>query len=231
MNINNYEQIKNYLNDDTYLKSGKEVHAYKLNDEVIKIFHTDDNGIYERLSDEKLRFLATLKLKAFNQITGFITNDDGNIIGYKEKYLEDEEFNLENLYFSDEINKLINCLDDICDDIHTLSSAGFVIRDLNYNYFYKNGKITFTDMTSYTQYNTDVNYLKHKIYKDNLKTVNLFLIAFIIYNGYKKGDHNEYKLAYKSLQYHDSYCKNKFFGDVFKKMISVDDEYKNNKKV
>lgn len=231
MNNIKFEEIKELLNNNTLLTSGKETHVYELDNEIVKIFYEHPNYPFERLNNDALKLLATLDLKAFNNITGFILDNDDNIVGYKENKLVYEEFLTEHLYSSEKLYNLIVSLDNLKDDIILLSEKGFVIRDFAYNYFYENGKLTFNDMTSYQHFNTTNEFLLNKILNDNLKTVNIFLIGLLIYDGYKKGSQNEYTLTYKSLQYCDKYCKNKYFGDVFKEIYSIDDNYRETKKV
>lgn len=228
----NLEEIELYLNEKTYLNSGRETQIYFLDNEIYKLFYDNPNYTLERLNDNELRYLASLDLKAFNNIIGFIEkeeNDQVTIKGYKEKYLEHEQFQIEHLYSDKKLYNLIVSLDNIKDDIKLMSENGFVIRNIENDYFYKDGKITFNDMTSYIRHNN----ISSKEYKDllksNYKTMSIFLIGLIIYNGHKNKNGIEDDVISSVSKYYEKYCKDKYFGDVFKEMYSIDKDYRTKK--
>lgn len=229
----NLEEIAMFLNERTYLASGKEGKVYRLGDEVVKIFYDHNNDSFERLDDNRLRLLASLDLKAFNNITGFVEkceNDQTIIVGCKEKYLEHEQFQIEHL-FSNEIRyNLFSSLDDIKDDIKLLSEHGFIILEIENDYFYKNGKLSFSDMTSYMQ--EDVKGREYKeLLKRNYRVVSLFLIGLLIYNGYKNKNSIDDDKIISVKKYYEKNCKDKYFGDILKEMCSIEKNYRITKKV
>lgn len=229
----NLEEIEIFLNEKTYLASGKEGKVYRLNDEVVKIFYDETNSSFERLDDNRLRLLASLELKAFNNINGFVekcVNGQKIIVGCKERYLEHEDFQIEHIYSGDKRYNLFASLDDIKDDIKLLSSNGFIILEIENDYFYKNGKLSFSDMTSYMQ--EDVNSKEYKdLLKRNYRVVSLFLIGLLIYNGHKDKNGLEDDMIISVNKYYEKNCKDRYFGDVLKEMCSIEKDYRITKKV
>lgn len=55
-----------YINDDNFIKSGKEGNTYKVFHQVVKIFHKERKSPLPRISDEGLKKLIKLSLICFN---------------------------------------------------------------------------------------------------------------------------------------------------------------------
>lgn len=229
----NLEEIEIFLNDETYLASGKEGNVYRLGNEVVKIFYEENNDSFERLDDNRLRLLASLNLKAFNNINGFVEsckNGIKKIVGSKEKYLEHEQFQIEHLYSNEKRYNLFESLDDIKDDIKLLSSNGFIILEIDNDYFYKDGRISFSDMTSYMQ--EDVKGREYKeLLKRNYRVVSLFLIGLLIYNGHKDKNGLDDDMIPRVKKYYEKNSKDRYFGDVLKEMCCIEKDYRLTKKV
>ena len=103
-----YSNIKDKLNNETYIAEGKEVKCYDAYGKVIKIFHDERKSGLEMMSQEGLKKLSTLKLKHFNVPTEFVYDEDGNIIGYAEEKLEFEIPNFNN-YDTNYILNMLTC--------------------------------------------------------------------------------------------------------------------------
>lgn len=205
-----------YINNDNFIKSGKEGNTYKVFDQVIKIFHKERQSPLPRISDEGLNQLIKLSLKCFNNPIETLT-DEGCIIGTVENFLEEEELTVEHIAAS---------LDDLHEDIKTLSQYGFIIEDLFYNYMSSNGKLKFFDMTSYQYINTNVPFLLERIYKKNLDTINTFLTGYLMFGAFRKGQTNEYTKIYQATTYNKEHLKDKFFGDYVKQTKMEIESYK-----
>lgn len=212
-----YKDIKNILNNNYYLDVGKEVEVYRINDIVIKIFHKDRKSGLELISENGLKKLTKLKLNCFNSPKELIY-DNNRIVGYIEEYIEDNYLNLE---------LLKNNLDLLYEDILTLSNNGFIINDLQYNYLSNNNTFKFIDMTSYKYINIDniksdtaKEFMLNKILKDNIKTINIFLIGLLEYNAYRKDSEYELTKTNKAVMFNMEKCKDIYYGEYLKKQNS-----------
>ncbi|MCI8347799.1 MAG: hypothetical protein HFJ12_07690 [Bacilli bacterium] len=87
---NNYRnQLYNkYINNEHFIKSGKEGNTYKVFNQVIKIFHKKRKSPIPRISDGGLICCTT-------PIETLTKSED--IIGTVENFLEEEELTLENI--------------------------------------------------------------------------------------------------------------------------------------
>ena len=208
-----YKEIKNYLNNNNYLSSGKEVEVYKINNKVVKIFHKERKSDLERISAEGLERLTRLKLHCFNT-PQVIIYDNNKVVGYTEDYIEDNYLNKE---------LLRNNLELLYEDIINLSKNGFIINDIQYNYLSNNKDFKFIDMTSYNYYNIDnirseigKKTILKKILNDNINTINIFLIGLLEYDAYHKGEHYELTKTNKAVVFNLENCKNLYYGEYIK---------------
>lgn len=212
-----YSNIKDKLNDRTYIAEGKEAKCYDAYGKVIKIFHKERKSGLEMMSQEGLKKLSTLKLKHFNVPIDFVYDDEGNIIGYVEEKLEFEEANF-NKY---DINYTLNMLNEIKDDIRLLSDNGYQIDDLFYNYsFSLEGGLKFFDLTSYKYVDVKNDYLRDFYYKKNVGVFNTFFIGLVLFDAFKYGSDNEYTKIYKANEYINNNIKDEFIGDYLSKNIA-----------
>lgn len=195
-----------YINNEHFIKSGKEGSTYKVFNQVIKIFHKKRKSPIPRISDDGLKKLIKLSLICFNTPIETLTESE-TIIGTVENFLEEDELTVESIATS---------LDDLHKDIKTLSSNGFIINDLFYNYMSSNGKLRFFDMTSYQYINTTVPFLLERIYQKNIDTINTFLTGYLMFGAFRKGQSNEYTKIYQATTYNQKHLKGKFFGDYIK---------------
>ena len=202
-----YSNIDRYLTKNNFLDEGKEVSVYRLDDKVIKIFHSERLSPIEKISCEGLEKLITLNLKSFNNPKELIYKD-GEIVGYTEEYIEENKFSP---------NSLLNSLDDIYNDIMLLSRNGFVIQDLYYNYISNEKKFKFIDMTSYKYYKTNNEFLLNKILRDNINTVNIFIIGILYFDAFRKGSKNERTKILEAVMFNEEKCKDVFCGDYIRK--------------
>ena len=172
--------IKN-IKLDKIIGEGKESICYDYGDKVIKIFKEHRTSPFKRISDEGLIKLSTLDLKHFNKPIDIIY-DNGNVIGYTEEKLKIEDVNNINL----------EVLEEIKEDIITLSYSGFKIEDVFYNYTTSNN-FKFYDLTSFVYINSTKKELHDMYYKKNMMTINTFLVGFLMYDAYRHDSKYEIK--------------------------------------
>lgn len=197
--------LTNYIKEENKIGTGKEVSVYKYEDKVIKLFHKERLSNLERISDEGLTKLLTLNLQVFNKPLQLIYDENNKIVGYTEKYLEEEGINLE--WFNYDLIK---------EDLQLLSDNGFTLNDIFYNYIFSGGGVYFTDLTSYQYMNTSNEFLKQQIYKKNVALMNQFLVGFLVFDAFRKGNTYEYRKMYLASCYCEEHCKNCFYGDYLK---------------
>ena len=189
---------------------GKESICYDYGDKVIKIFKEHRTSPFKRISDEGLIKLSTLDLKHFNKPIDIIY-DNGNVIGYTEEKLKIEDVNNINL----------EVLEEIKEDIITLSYSGFKIEDIFYNYTTSNN-FKFYDLTSFVYINSTKKELHDMYYKKNMMTINTFLVGFLMYDAYRHGSKYEIKKTYKATEFINENLGNEYYGDYlenrYKKM-------------
>lgn len=199
-----YYEIVNYIQKENQIGDGKEVKVYSYQDKVIKIFHSVRKTSLPRISDEGLLKLSELSLHCFNTPIDIIDNED-HIVGYTEKFLEEKEVNFALIDF-----------DSIKEDLITLSTAGFCIEDLFYNYIFTDTNLWFIDLLSYRYLKTDSPFLKKQNLKKNIAVMNQFLIGLLLFNAFLKGKGNEYTKMYLANEYRREHCEDLFFGDYIK---------------
>lgn len=209
----NYEDIKDKINKENYISEGKQVKCYDFGDKVIKIFHDEIKSQLPMIKIEGLEKISNLQLKHFNKPLDFIY-DDNKLIGYTEKKLEINDFDI-----NIDINYFINVLDEIKEDVIVLSNNGFQIEDLFYNYSFSKGNLVFFDLISYKYINVKNDYLKDFILKKNIYIINVFLCGLIYFSAFTKGMKSEYTKIYKANMYVREHIKEKFFSDYFKENI------------
>lgn len=182
-------EVKGFINDNNLLGQGSEVSVYNYDDQVIKIFHQERKTAIERMSDEGLVKLLTLNLRTFNTPIEMIY-DNGKIVGYTEKKLNDEELNLATIDY-----------ESLHDDIITLSNNGYRLQDFYYNYMVSDGNFYFTDLTCFKYQDVKVDFLKEKFYKENIKEINRFLVGLHKFNCYRKGEETSITRTYLINEY------------------------------
>lgn len=195
--------IKN-IKLDKKIGEGKESICYDYGDKVIKIFKEHRTSPFKRISDEGLIKLSTLDLKHFNKPIDIIY-DNGNVIGYTEEKLKIEDVNNINL----------EVLEEIKEDIITLSYSGFKIEDVFYNYTTSNN-FKFYDLTSFVYINSTKKELHDMYYKKNIMTINTFLVGFLMYDAYRHNSKYEIKKTYKATEFINENLGNEYYGDYLK---------------
>lgn len=203
-NYIDYTQIKNLINDNNKIGTGKEVNVYLYGENVIKIFHQKRKSPFKRISNDGLIKLSNMDLKIFNKPIHIIINNN-DIVGYTEKYLKEQKINYDFIDF-DELKK----------EIYILSQNGFCLNDIFYNYIFCDNYFYFTDLTSYTYIDTKVEFLKNKFYEKNINLVNQFLVGLFEFNAFRKENSNEYTKIYLANEFCNNYLSNMYYGD-FKK--------------
>lgn len=189
---------------DKKIGEGKESTCYDYGDKVIKIFKENRTSPFKRISDEGLIKLSTLDLKHFNKPIDIIY-DNENVIGYTEEKLKIEDVNNINL----------EVLEEIKEDIITLSYSGFKIEDIFYNYT-TSDNFKFYDLTSYGYINSTKKELHDMYYKKNMMTINTFLVGFLMYDAYRHDSKYEIKKTYKATEFINENLGNEYYGDYLK---------------
>lgn len=124
-----YDSIKSFISEENVIGRGKEVTVYRYHDKVIKIFHLKRLSDFKRISNEGLIKLTELDLKVFNKPIDIIYEEQ-QIVGYTEKYLEEEDVDVEVIDY-----------EKIKEDLLCLSLQGFYLNDIFYNYIFRGGYI------------------------------------------------------------------------------------------
>ncbi len=200
-----YDDIQQFITEEFLISSGKEVCVYPYGEQVIKIFHPHRETTIPRISDDGLILLSELDLKCFNKPIAMIMDDD-RIVGYTEPFLEEQEFDPSHIDFN-----------SIMDDLVVLSSSGFQIEDLFYNYIDSGGNLYFTDLTCYKHVPIKVDFLKQKFLQQNMAVMNNFLIGILLFDAFHKGEKAEYTKVYLANEYRLKHCPNSYFGDLYQK--------------
>lgn len=200
----NGSDLNSYICKDNKIGEGKEVEVYQYQDKVIKLFKKERKTTISRISDEGLLRLTHLKLHAFNTPIDIIY-ENGSIVGYTEKYLEEKEIDFNRIDF-----------DLIKEDLFTLSENGFGIEDLFYNYIFTDTQLYFIDLTCYHYINTNVAFLKKQLFHKNIEIMNTFLIGLLLFHAFKKGAKCEYTKIFLANQYRMEHCEGQFYGDWIK---------------
>lgn len=184
---------------------GKESICYDYKDKVIKIFKENRTSPFKRISDEGLIKLSTLDLKHFNKPIDIIYDND-KIIGYTENklVLDDKNENIDE-----------NVLNELKEDIITLSYNGFKIEDIFYNYTTLDN-FKFYDLTSFGYINSTKKELHDMYYNKNIMTINTFLVGFLMFDAYRYGSKYEIKKTFKANEFINGNLGNEYYGDYLK---------------
>ncbi len=202
MAILEYDTIKSLCNPTNQLGSGKEVDVYHYQDKVIKLFHQERKTTLPRISDQGLIALSNVTLNCFLTPEDVIVQDE-EIVGYTEDFIEEKDIQIENIPY-----------DEIKADIETLSEQGFVLEDIFYNYLFTADKMVFNDLTCCRYIHTDNSFLKERILKKNMDTINIFLIGLTKFDAFRKGEKHEYTKMFLANDYRLNHCPDCFYGDV-----------------
>ncbi len=199
-----YDSIKSFISEENVIGRGKEVTVYRYHNKVIKIFHLKRLSDFKRISNEGLIKLTELDLKVFNKPIDIIYEEQ-QIVGYTEKYLEEEDVDVEVIDY-----------EKIKEDLLCLSLQGFYLNDIFYNYIFSGGGVYFTDLTSYQYIHTEVDFLKKHIYKKNLELMNQFLVGLVLFDAFRKGCGYEFSKMYLASAYCQEHCQDIYYGDFLK---------------
>lgn len=198
--------IKN-IKLDKKIGEGKESTCYDYGDKVIKIFKENRTSPFKRISDEGLIKLSTLDLKHFNKPIDIIY-DNEKIIGYTEEKLKIEDVN----------NLSLEVLEEIKEDIITLSYNGFKLEDIFYNYT-SDSNFKFFDLTSFSYVNSSKKELLDFYYQKNIMTVNTFLVGLLSFEAYKHGSSIEITKTFKANEFINNNLNDEYYGDYLKEHL------------
>ena len=169
--------IEKYIDDSLKISIGNEVTIYKyIDDKVLKIFNDDSKSALGRLNEEGIIRLSELDLKTFNKPQDIIF-EGLNIRGYTENYLKETELDKNKIDFK-----------AIKEDVKLLSENGFRIGNISYNYIPTNDGFYFTDLTCLSYSQVVNSKLKDMYCKQNIDTINKFLIGLLEFNRYRKDE-------------------------------------------
>lgn len=198
--------IKN-IKLDKKIGEGKESICYDYGDKVIKIFKENRTSPFKRISDEGLIKLSTLDLKHFNKPIDIIY-DNEKIMGYTEEKLKIEDVN----------NLSLEVLEEIKEDIITLSYNGFKLEDIFYNYT-SDSNFKFFDLTSFSYVNSSKKELLDFYYQKNIMTVNTFLVGLLSFEAYKHGSSIEITKTFKANEFINNNLNDEYYGDYLKEHL------------
>ena len=198
--------IKN-IKLDKKIGEGKESICYDYGDKVIKIFKENRTSPFKRISDEGLIKLSTLDLKHFNKPIDIIY-DNEKIMGYTEEKLKIEDVN----------NLSLEVLEEIKEDIITLSYNGFKLEDIFYNYT-SDSNFKFFDLTSFSYVNSSKKELLDFYYQKNIMTVNTFLVGLLLFEAYKHGSSIEITKTFKANEFINNNLNDGYYGDYLKEHL------------
>lgn len=198
--------IKN-IKLDKKMGEGKESTCYDYGDKVIKIFKENRTSPFKRISDEGLIKLSTLDLKHFNKPIDIIY-DNGNVIGYTEEKLKIEDVN----------NLSLEVLEEIKEDIITLSYNGFKLEDIFYNYT-SDSNFKFFDLTSFSYVNSSKKELLDFYYQKNIMIINTFLVGLLLFGAYKHGSSIEITKTFKANEFINDNLNGEYYGDYLKEHL------------
>ena len=198
--------IKN-IKLDKKIGEGKESICYDYGDKVIKIFKENRTSPFKRISDEGLIKLSTLDLKHFNKPIDIIY-DNEKIMGYTEEKLKIEDVN----------NLSLEVLEEIKEDIITLSYNGFKLEDIFYNYT-SDSNFKFFDLTSFSYVNSSKKELLDFYYQKNIMTVNTFLVGLLSFEAYKQGSSIEITKTFKANEFINNNLNDGYYGDYLKEHL------------
>ena len=198
--------IKN-IKLDKKIGEGKESTCYDYGDKVIKIFKENRTSPFKRISDEGLIKLSTLDLKHFNKPIDIIY-DNEKIMGYTEEKLKIEDVNNINL----------EVLEEIKEDIITLSYNGFKLEDIFYNYT-SDSNFRFFDLTSFSYVNSSKKELLDFYYQKNIMIINTFLVGLLLFGAYKHGSSIEITKTFKANEFINDNLNGEYYGDYLKEHL------------
>ena len=181
---------------------------YEHEDKTITLYN--DGTVFTKNMIENLELD---KLASFNLPTSYIIDND-KVMGSEEKKIDFHEFDITDI----DTVKLFKNLNNIKEDISLLSSNNLLLKNISFTY--NNEEIILTNILD----SLEISNLDYdSLYSLNINTMNKFLIGLIIYDLYQnKKTASEENLS-KVDKYNDTYCKNKFFGDVLKEMFSIEE--------
>ena len=192
---------------DKKIGEGKESTCYDYGDKVIKIFKENRTSPFKRISDEGLIKLSTLDLKHFNKPIDIIY-DNEKIMGYTEEKLKIEDVN----------NLSLEVLEEIKEDIITLSYNGFKLEDIFYNYT-SNSNFKFFDLTSFSYVNSSKKELLDFYYQKNIMIINTFLVGLLSFGAYKHGSSIEITKTFKANEFINDNLNGEYYGDYLKEHL------------
>lgn len=192
---------------DKKIGEGKESTCYDYGDKVIKIFKENRTSPFKRISDEGLIKLSTLDLKHFNKPIDIIY-DNEKIMGYTEEKLKIEDVN----------NLSLEVLEEIKEDIITLSYSGFKIEDVFYNYT-SDSNFKFFDLTSFSYVNSSKKELLDFYYQKNIMIINTFLVGLLSFGAYKHGSSIEITKTFKANEFINDNLNGEYYGDYLKEHL------------
>ena len=198
--------IKN-IKLDKKIGEGKESTCYDYGDKVIKIFKENRTSPFKRISDEGLIKLSTLDLKHFNKPIDIIY-DNEKIMGYTEEKLKIEDVN----------NLSLEVLEEIKEDIITLSYNGFKLEDIFYNYT-SDSNFKFFDLTSFSYVNSSKKELLDFYYQKNIMIINTFLVGLLLFGAYKHGSSIEITKTFKANEFINDNLNGEYYGDYLKEHL------------
>ncbi len=121
---------------------GQECRVFKYNNDVIKIFKRDYK--LEHISRKTIEYLKEIETKRILMPTGFIKDQDNNLIGYKMKYVSGNR-----IIDEDYVSDLFRELAIIKGDIETLSDKGVKLLDISKGNTIYNGGLYMVDPGNY----------------------------------------------------------------------------------
>lgn len=213
MIYNTYKNIETMLDELPKEITNSKVN-YELDDSIISLYN---NGTM--FTKNMIESLGLNNLTSFSLPLSYIIDND-IVIGVEEKKIEFHEFDITDI----DTKKLFGSLNRIKKDLELLSSNSLLLRNINFTY--NNEEIILTNiLESIEIFNLDYN----KLFSENITIMNKFLIGLIIYNVYKENKYITEEEKNKINKYNNTYCEDKFFGDVLKEMFSFEEKDTNNK--
>ena len=186
---------RHIITDEEYLGCGMEAHVYKIKDKVVKLYKNYCQKI--RLTKEQCDRLTKVRTKRILLPTKSLEDEEGNMIGYKMKYVRD--LGQDSFY---KLNKkdLTKEMTLIEEDIDVLSDNSINIKDLgNMNTIFHNG-LYLIDAGSYGVLKETPKY-RDMAYRKNHDEIDEYLIKLI--EGYaleKYKDSDKVRLMIRNIK-------------------------------
>ena len=153
---------------------GQECRVFKYNNDVIKIFKKDYK--LEHISKKTIEYLKGIETKRILMPTGFIKDQDNNLIGYKMKYVSGNR-----IIGEDYVADFFRELTIIKGDIETLSDKGVRLLDINKSNTIYNGGLYMVDPGNYE---IDMNISNENIKTWNYNKINTLLDELLFSSKY-----------------------------------------------